>query len=338
MYTRALIFLLLAMALPAVARNPDGTLGLLITPNDGVPALLAGEVSFEATATAESALTIIRDGQRWPVAVTWSPLPGGRFRGQCTAPTDLPHGLYALEAAAGDALDRTPRALAVLPPPGDVYTFVHLSDTHIGSERHKRPSRDILRDCIAAVNQAGAAFCVITGDLTQSGLSAEFQGFLEQLDGCQIPTFVCPGNHDREALNYERFFGPLVYTFTFGRDAFLSFDTKDFYTAPDLGPQPGDIELARRVVQPARWRIGLTHRYEPNQGMRSQLSLFVDAPLDYLLFGHWHRENTPEERGVPWGRTRISVVPAGIDGKLRVIDATPQGLHLRPVETVAATE
>ena len=29
--------------------------------------------------------------------------------------------------------------------------------------------------------------------------------------------------------------------------------------------------------------------------VRAQIILFVDNPLDYLIFGHWHRENTKEE-------------------------------------------
>lgn len=334
-----MLLLLTGLAVPASARNPDGTLGLLLTPNNGMPALVQeGATAFEATATAEAVLTLDTDVGSLPIAVTWTPLPGRQFRGQCALPQGLSTGLYTLRAAANGIDDLNSRAIAVVPPPGDVYAIAHVSDTHIGSGRHKRSSSAIVRDVFTAVNASGAALCLITGDLTENGEPQQFRDFLSDLDTCAVPTFVCPGNHDRKDLNYEQFFGPLVYHFTFGRDAYLSFDTKDFVTAPDLGDQAGALETGRRAIKASRWSIGFSHRFEGSQGMRSQLTLFVDNPLDYLLFGHWHRENTPEERGVPWGKTRISVVPAAIDGAFRVIDATPQGLHFRPVETPAPTE
>ena len=332
------MFMLAVAAFAAHARNADGTLGLLITPNNGIPALMAGKTTFEAAATAEAELSLETTNGSLPVAVTWKPAPGGSFKGQCTLPENVGPGLYALRARHAGVDDVNTRAVAVLPPPGDVYAIAHVSDTHNGSGRHKRNSAEIMRDVITAVNVSGAAICLVTGDVTENGEAAQFQEFLTELDRCTLPTFVCPGNHDRKDLNYERYFGPLVYWFTFGRDGYLSFDTKDFYTAPDLGAQAGELELGRRAIKSCRWSIGLPHRYENSQGMRSQLTLFVDNPLDYLLFGHWHRENTAEERGLPWGKTRISVVPAAIDGKFRVIDVTPQGLLFRPVEQPAAIE
>lgn len=334
-----LVFLLVGFALPAAARNPDGTLGLLVTPNDGMPALVAtGETAFEAVATAEAALVLDTDAGPIPVEVVWTPAPGGRFRGQCGLPEGLGTGLYTLRATVDGVEDANARAVAIVPPPGDVYAIAHVSDTHIGSGRHARSSNDIIRDVFSAVNESGAALCLITGDLTENGEAPQFQDFLAVLDRCTVPTFVCPGNHDRKGTNYTQFFGPMVYWFHFGRDGYLSFDTKDFVTAPDTGEQPGQLEIGRRAIKPSRWSIGFSHRFEGSQGMRSQLSLFVDNPLDYLLFGHWHRENTAEERAVPWGKTRISVVPAAIDGTFRVIDVTPQGLHIRPFETPAAIE
>jgi hypothetical protein len=118
--------------------------------------------------------------------------------------------------------------------------------------------------------------------------------------------------------------------FWFGKDGFLSYDTKDYSSASELGPQDGLLEVYRRAIKPARWSVGLTHRYEPMQGIRSQLVLFVDDPLDFLLFGHWHRENTAEQRAVPWGTTPITVVPAAINGRYRLIDVTERGLRPRP--------
>lgn len=323
---------MLMLTATAQARNADGTLGFLQRPNNGIPALLAGTVDFTVEAQGEATLEISGAGGTYPVTVAWSGDEGGLRHGACSVPAHLPAGLYSLTATHAGGKDTNTRAVAVLPPPEDYYVLAHLSDTHIGSARHKRKATDILRDEIALINKSGATFCLVTGDLTDNGKPEEFKDFVEVLDGFTIPTFVCPGNHDRDGLNYEKAFGTLDYAFTYGRDGYLSFDTKDYVTAADTGPQAGALETLRRSIKAARWSIGFSHRYEPLQGMRSQLSLFVDNPLDYLLFGHWHRENTEEEKGVPWGRTRISVVPAGINGAFRLVDVTPAGLRFRPVE------
>lgn len=335
----ALLLLAALTALPATARNPDGTLGLLIQPNNGVPAMLSGEViAFPVVARAEATLRIEGPGGSFPLEATWKPAAGGLFSALCTLPQGVPTGLYDLHATHPSGDDTSLRAVAVLGEVNEVYSFAHLSDTHIGSGRHKRSSTDIMVDVVKAINASGANFCAITGDVTDGGSPDQFREFIRIMDTIAMPTLVCTGNHDREGLNYEQFFGPLVYTFWYGRDGYLVFDTKDYYTAPDLGSQPGELEVARRALKPARWSIGLSHRYESFQGMRSQLVLFVDDPLDYLLFGHWHRENTAEQRTVPWGRTRISVVPAGINGSFRMVDVTAQGLIFRPFETPAAVE
>jgi hypothetical protein len=144
---------------------------------------------------------------------------------------------------------------------------------------------------------------------------------------------VCAGNHDRKELNYEKTFGPLVYSFTYGPDGYLVFDTKDFLTAGQLDPQMADLQRLRRKIKPSRWSIGATHRYEPTMSMRSQLTLFVDDPLDVLLFGHWHRES--EQSHVPWGTTPIVATPAAVDNTWRLVLVTRTGIHPQDVQTLS---
>lgn len=333
-------FLLMAaclLALPAIARQPDGTLGLILTPNNGMPALVLPGATFEAVLEEEAALSLVSDAGAVPLAVTWSPLPGSRVRGACTVPETLAPGAYALHAEGAAQQDQMPRAVYVRENFPDYYVIAHVSDTHLGSGRHPRTSEEINRDVFSAVNASDATLVLVSGDLTENGAPEQFRAFLDVLDTCALPTFVCPGNHDRQALNYEQFFGPLTYAFTFGKDGYLSFDTKDYLTADELGPQDGDLERLRRQLKPSRWSIGFSHRYEASQGMRGQIALYVDNPLDYLLFGHWHRENSKEQQTVPWGPTRITVVPAAINGAIRLIDVTAKGLLPRPFETVAKT-
>jgi len=331
--------LMLGVAATAAARQADGTLGLIWTPNNGVPAISGPGGEFSAVLRERLPLHLVAGETRIPLAVDWSELPGGFHMAACSVPEDAAPGAYALLAAGDTREEEMPRAVYLYESIPDYYVFAHISDTHVGSGRHPRSSEEINRDVVQAVNESDAHFAIITGDLTENGTAEQFRSFLEILDEFTIPTFVCVGNHDRKDTNYQEFFGPLSYAFRFGPDGFLAFDTKDYYTADELGPQDGQLQILRREIKPARWSIGFSHRYEANMGMRSQLTLFVDDPLDYLFFGHWHRENRPDQTHVPWGTTQISVVPAAINGQIRLVEmfGPPTGAVPRPVQTVAET-
>ena len=325
--------LLLLLPLSGHARDAAGLLDLVITPNNGMPALVTPGGAFDAVLREKGELKLSRDGKSFPLAAEWGELPGGRFRAHCTVPAEAAAGGWSLECAANGTTDTTARAVFVFSEFPEYYIVAHLSDVHIGFD--KKPADEVFRKTLAAVNDSDAAFAVITGDLTHGGTPDQFRTFLEILDTCAVPTFVTTGNHDRDGQNYEEFFGPVTYRFTFGRDGYLAFDTKDYVTADSLGPQDGLLGEFRRELKPCRWTVGITHRYEPMMGMRAQLTLFVDDPLDLLLFGHIHRELNPEKGEImPWGTTPMLAVPAERDGKYRLIDITAQGPRPRPVSEV----
>jgi predicted phosphodiesterase len=321
----------------AAARGADGRLDVLITPRDGAPALILPGGTFDVVATAQCALRAERDGEAVDLPVTWSPLPGNRFAGRCATPATMGIGLWSLTAVAGGKRDTNVRSICVVSAFPEQYALAHVSDVHIGSNRHKRTSEDIFRDLVTKLNEMEAAFVLITGDVTQDGKADQFQSFVSILDTINKPTFVCSGNHDRDALNYEQFFGPDAYVFWFGKDAYLAHDTKDFNVAPDMGTQNNDLQVMRRAMKPARWSIGFSHRYEPSQGMRSQLIMFVDDPLDHLIFGHWHQESLPNEK-VIWKTTPYTVTSAAINGKMRLFSVSSEGIKPQPVLSVAPIE
>ena len=338
MKKHCLLITLLLLAGSAFAREPDGTLGLIQSPNNGVPVMAVAGDTFEAITQGRARLRLVGLLQSHPIETVWTDLPGGLARGISAIPADLPIGRYALEAVSGERRDRNERAIFIRDRFPEYYVFAHLSDVHIGKTRGAaRDSETVFREVIEAINASEAAFALITGDLTENGDEDQFRRFIEGLDACTLPTYVCVGNHDRKARNYERFFGPFTYRFRFGRDGYLVYDTKDFVTADELGPQDGLLHRYRRELKSCRWMIGATHRYEAMMGMRAQLILFVDDPIDYLFFGHWHRENTPDQIIVPWGQTHVSVVPAAINGVYRLVDVTAGGLIPRPISRIGAS-
>jgi len=222
---QVLLFALLSTT--ALARGPDGTLALIQTPNNGIPVIVKPGTRFEALVTEKTTSLKLEGPKTIPLDATWTPLPGGKMRATCTVPADAPIGTYALEAVAGDRTDSNSRSVFVRESFPKTYVVAHPTDTHIGSNRNPRKSDAIFSDVITAVNGSDAAFVVITGDLTENGNADQFRSFLKALDRCRLPTYVCAGNHDRQGLNYEQFFGPDTYMFWFGEDGYISFDTKD---------------------------------------------------------------------------------------------------------------
>lgn len=337
MRRRACLALLFLLAAAAHARDADGFLDVIITPNNGVPVIVAPGDTFEATLTERAALRLIGPGgTAVPLEPGWSALPGEMYRAVCPVPSALEPGTYALEALTEDGRTDTNIRAVFLAEALQDYAVVHLTDVHIGKPNRDPDPETRFRRLLEHVNGINAAFVLITGDLTEHGSPEQFQRFLEVLDICELPTFVCAGNHDRQGRNYERIFGPLVYSFEYGPDGFLVFDTKDFLVADPLDTQMGDLERLRRAIKPQRWSIGATHRYEPMMSMRSQLILFVDDPLDCLIVGHWHRES--EVKRVPWGTTPIIATPAAVDGAWRLIFVTQTGIHPQSVQTLPDAE
>lgn len=321
--------LALLCCLAATAREPDGTLGLIRTPNNGVPVLTLPGGAFDAIVSERADLSLTSDsGAACSLNPQWHSIPGAE-QARCTLPPEIKPGTYALTASTANKTDVNARSVYVFEAFPESYLVAHVTDIHIGSQGRPRPADAIFRDIIQSVNASGALFALLTGDLTDGGEPDQFRSLLEVMDTCTMPTFVCPGNHDRQALHYEQTFGPLAYYFWFGNDAYLSFDTKDFITADELGRQDADLEVYRRAIKPARWSIGFSHRYEPAMGMRSQIVLFVDNPLDCLIAGHTHRANEPGQDRVPWGTTRLIISPAAIDGVFRLIEITSRGIRVR---------
>ena len=85
------------------------------------------------------------------------------------------------------------------------------------------------------------------------------------------------------------------------------------------------MQRLRRQIKAARWTMGFTHRYETHMGMRSQLVLFVDNPLDFLAVGHLHRELEAGEHLIPWTGTKAFATAAAIDGAYRIVEVVEEG-------------
>ncbi len=334
---RTVFFLVLATLVggTGAARNPDGTLGFLKLPNNGVPVIIRSDAAFEAVLEKEATLTLSGGGGTTALEVSWSSLPGGLQQGRCKAPGPLSPGVYALHAETASSTDINTRSVYVVDTFPESYQIAHITDLHLGRFPESHPNSGLFQEIIETVNTSDAVFALITGDVTDNAEPVQFRQFLEQLDRCRLPTFVVAGNHDRTANTYQRFFGSSAYTFTFGEDGYLAFDTKDFLIADEMSAQNGLLYSYRRQIRAGRWSIGFTHRYDVAMGMRAQLCLFVDDPLDFLIYGHYHRE-PGEGDGIPWGTTRPIMTPAAVDGMMRFLQVNASGVKALETLTLPA--
>src|SRR6478609_7261861 len=96
--------------------------------------------------------------------------------------------------------------------------FVHLSDTHVGSET----GADDLRRTVADINSIDSIqFVVISGDITEFGADNELKLAKQILDSLKKPWHIIPGNHDGNwsesgANSFKRIFGSETTDFSYG--------------------------------------------------------------------------------------------------------------------------
>ena len=117
-------------------------------------------------------------------------------------------------------------------------TFVHLSDTHIGSGT----GADDLRRTVKDINEnATIQFVVITGDITEFGSDDEIKLAKQILDSLNKPWHIVPGNHDSNwsesgSNTFKKIFGNETFAFKAGDYLFLG-----THSGPNMRMSPGQI-------------------------------------------------------------------------------------------------
>lgn len=227
-----------------------------------------------------------------------------------------------------------PRAVCVREI-GDNFSFIHLTDFHIGDPRGMKVDIQqtigwkAAKKCISEINLLNPDFVVITGDLTFGQLypfeySFEYRKCYEILQMFQVPTFICPGNHDgyiqfgQDGFKFwQEFFGPLYYSFNYGDYHFTMVNSYDWpaksrvafsYLAFNWGGYIGNeqlnwIEKDLQDSMNAKLNFILLH-HNPlwdtkndsllkngYEGRKELLSLIEKYEVDAVLAGHVHYDD-----------------------------------------------
>lgn len=138
-----------------------------------------------------------------------------------------------------------PRSLNIYNKFSDDFNFVHIADIHFGDPRGlvESISETIgfksIKRCISEVNLLHPDFVIISGDIVFGQLFPfeyinEYKKCYELLQMFDVPIFLIPGNHDgynritEDGFDYwEKYFGPLYYSFDFGNYHFTGVNTYD---------------------------------------------------------------------------------------------------------------
>jgi len=137
------------------------------------------------------------------------------------------------------------RAVSVVEEFSNDFSFIHITDFHVGDPRGLLESiRETLgmksiKRCISEINILHPDFVIISGDLVFGQLypreySREYKKCYELIQKFDVPTYLCPGNHDGYRRPFEdglefwkEYFGPLYYSFNCGNYHFQAINSYD---------------------------------------------------------------------------------------------------------------
>ncbi|GMU58847.1 MAG: hypothetical protein AMXMBFR34_06100 [Myxococcaceae bacterium] len=156
--------------------------------------------------------------------------------------------------------------------------------------------------------EAGADFLLLLGDLTNRTSTRELDDIEAAFARLRLPVYATPGNHDCYTSDgYQRRFGRTNYSFLHRGVRFTSLDSGSGTLAPttwdavplwlDAGrAQPHVVFTHVPVTEVNGLRGG---QWASRREARHAASLFSEAGVDLLLFGHVHSYDAYQVAGIP---------------------------------------
>lgn len=187
-------------------------------------------------------------------------------------PDSVPEKLYDLEVSfTGNGkriTDEQPHSVKVVDTFKKDFTFLHLTDTHVGSPRNLGDPDNVsgtdpalakeagmwdpdekkrwlyLQKTIKEVNLTNPDFVVVTGDMMYGQMNPqeyiyEYEETYRVLQKLNVPVYIVPGNHDYYAQDatladgakyWEQYFGPQYFSFDYGPYAhYIGYNSFDWH-------------------------------------------------------------------------------------------------------------
>lgn len=169
----------------------------------------------------------------------------------------------------------------------DSLSFIAISDTHSDYS-----------DLRAAVNAINAmeeiSFVVVCGDITDWGLSKEFEDYFGLIKRLNIPSVTMIGNHDylsNGKLIYNKMFGPTNFYFDVGNYRMVMFDNvvwENGNRQPDFDWFSETLTTPEGMTSVACYHI---HPFDPQleNGYADKMKEIIETNQVILsIFGHGH--------------------------------------------------
>lgn len=193
-------------------------------------------------------------------------------------------------------------------------TFVHLSDTHVGSGT----GADDLRRTVKDINEnAAIQFVVISGDITEFGADEEIKLAKQILDSLNKPWHIIPGNHDSNwsesgSNTFKRIFGNETFSFKAGDFLFLG-----THSGPNMRMSPGQIPRENIVWLDSVLKaaddntpIVFVNHYPQDSSLNNwfeAIDRLKQKNIQLILCGHGHNNHKLNFEGIPavMGRSNL---------------------------------
>ena len=195
------------------------------------------------------------------------------------------------------------------------FSFVHLTDTHIGS-----PNAEVdLRNSIKDINQnKEIAFVLISGDITEFGSDAELLLAKRMLDSLQKPWYIIPGNHDDNwsesgTNSFIKIFGAETFSFRYGGYFFLGTNC-----GPNMRMGPGQIPHENLIWMDSVLKhlpikdmpVVFVNHYPLDSSLNNwyqAIDMLKKQNVQLILCGHGHANHRLTFEGIPavMGRSNL---------------------------------
>ena len=222
---------------------------------------------------------------------------------------------------------------------------LQISDPHFGTEQ------PLVVEALALLARTERPdLVVLSGDITQRALPAQFGAARAFIDRLAVPTLTIPGNHDIPLYDIvTRMTRPYArYSAAFGHELEPVHSSRDLLVACVNTTRPwrhknGEVSqqqverVARRISQAGQAQLRVVVVHQPIEVMRaadvhdrlrghaSALRAWAEAGADVVMGGHIHLPYVTVPHGLP---RRLVAVQAGTAVSSRVREGVPNSVNL----------
>ncbi len=192
--------------------------------------------------------------------------------------------------------------------------FAWITDTHIGSTG----SEDDLLSIVKNINQQEIKFTIITGDVTEKGLSNELETAKDILSNLNKPYFIIPGNHDTKwsesgCTKFREVFGDDRFLFHYEDYCFIGLNSGIPHRGGGGHISVDDLNWLKaklsRIDKNAKIILAIHHQLTSEiDNYKEVLSLFNEFAKVFVIVGHGHSNRIYNFSGIKgaMGRSALS--------------------------------